>query len=1444
MSTPKERHYWFQLRAVLTAGQWRSEFPAKAYNASPLSWPELFRKFKKHCHGYEDVAEVAAQTRSLALLLSLKYKDDDEDGDMEDDGPAVNEGKEDEAWRRGRVALASECILQPERTEEAEAGHEVLKSLQSSKFDTIYFALAYYSYALGNPTECISYLSRVPELLQFQNHIPSPESTRSNANHGLQVPSTYATSTTSFTGSFASIADTTAPEVRDGRAWALTETFRSLCLQGMSYERLHRTDPQRALEAYLTALPLFSALRSEFTTKAFPKPISPNGKPDFLLFSQLREMWRWVERLLWRAIVLSAKTCDIFVDGDAIGAPATSNATSGTQRSLWTWFEHYITCSAFWPPTFRTTHRSTICALHLRALVLRYGVLVSLPAAGMAPVYAQPMKSNTVPGSRTASAPNSRPPTALSNSHSTGPSVGQVSTSASSTTIQPHPLAQSSWMHTARSIVQDYRAILDASTSFPRAGERNVKVEEFVELCVKVWEAAGAAGEQVGWVIEILNWSQRLTFNSSLVLRHLTRLLYLGSAPYLAKKTLKLYIQVVGKAWEASKEGVGEDMDDDARWVETLVFGARMLCAGVGGPGGAAINLSSGSSQGAPTNDDGTEGIEDVLEASSVLEKARTRLDENDKRLVADVLLAEGIVWGLLGVKGHDPLSRPTNFDKAHACLLRSIQAHSTPSAYYNLALSFARRIPGAGGISADSRPNTDSSTIQGHEHSLDRAIECAGHAVEGSPKDVRYWHLLGLLLSATEKWSAAKEILERGAELDDDEDESTDVDEDPALGGDDDSEEEESTRGRGNREENGGSEDADTIMQVQAATLTLKVPETNVVVKATDFAPTRTPKKQKSSINDIGVPDANGNGAESNVPSGGTLLLQPGDICLPPAASLQHSAISLLYSPPSEATTSSYPSVPSLSIDQYPPTTADLFERHLQLRMTQVALIEVVEGPEGAEEGWLEVFSWVAEKRGVGIAGAGGSTPGGSQPRQSLDDSRQPHSIDFGSTNLTEADTSESGKARVSAGKRMYRGLASKVGSSSANEPDTESLSPPVGIIVLPATPNGTPEAEQMVQLQLEKVEKAQMRVQAQRSYESLLQTTQVVEWNGEKYSGEKENARDKEKEKEKDKKSLNGSNVDSKLKRSFSSDRGGDTFKSKKKVQQILKGSVHKGRAGITAVSRRIGHGVVKNPVLRRSTSTPDFHAVLHPTSYQASSIHSRRRLSSIIHSGDRTPNASPPPPPPPSLPTSGGQQDSQLRNQRSAKENRLLSDLWLMSAATFRRLGKIEQAKGSIQEAEVRDENNPNVWVQLGLYYVSLGLYQHAVDTLQKARFISSDDVAATVHLSRLYLDPKVTRKIHSSSNQSSTSPPSSPRTASHSSIPTYTPSSSPDVDLAVGMLAHLTKGRGWDVPEAWYYLANAYGMQGRKEKERETLKVALEFSEKRGVRDIGSALGWCV
>lgn len=55
---------------------------------------------------------------------------------------------------------------------------------------------------------------------------------------------------------------------------------------------------------------------------------------------------------------------------------------------------------------------------------------------------------------------------------------------------------------------------------------------------------------------------------------------------------------------------------------------------------------------------------------------------------------------------------------------------------------------------------------------------------------------------------------------------------------------------------------------------------------------------------------------------------------------------------------------------------------------------------------------------------------------------------------------------------------------------------------------------------------------------------------------------------------------------KRSFSMDRDGSAGK---KVQQMLKNRVHKGQEKISTISRKIGHGVVRNSNLRRTTSAP---------------------------------------------------------------------------------------------------------------------------------------------------------------------------------------------------------------------------------------------------------------
>ena len=121
----------------------------------------------------------------------------------------------------------------------------------------------------------------------------------------------------------------------------------------------------------------------------------------------------------------------------------------------------------------------------------------------------------------------------------------------------------------------------------------------------------------------------------------MTRLLYLYGDTKLAKRTLNLYIQVVGKAYETSGHrsesdsgsGSGEDTDTDSNWVDTLIFGSTMLFT--------SSSFSSNRTE-----------MDDLNEVHKIIEKAKTRLNKEDKRLVAKVYLAEGVYWMMLGVGG------------------------------------------------------------------------------------------------------------------------------------------------------------------------------------------------------------------------------------------------------------------------------------------------------------------------------------------------------------------------------------------------------------------------------------------------------------------------------------------------------------------------------------------------------------------------------------------------------------------------------------------------------------------------------------------------------------------------------------------------------------------------------------------------------------------------
>lgn len=238
MSNTKDRHYWTQLRTVLTAGLWDASLPAKAPNGVPISWSELLRKYNKHCHGFKDVAELASQTQALSLLLAANAKDQTLDGN--EPGPD------------GPLVLGDECTLPEERMPEATAGYNTLKGINGANTEvctlvyyiqnfcsdvmlsqSIQYAVAYYAYALGHPSECLSLLSQIKDVQDIQAHIPVSGTTRSKSST-LQVPISGAnSSSSSWTGSFAATASGNAvANISDGRAWAMTESIRSICLQG------------------------------------------------------------------------------------------------------------------------------------------------------------------------------------------------------------------------------------------------------------------------------------------------------------------------------------------------------------------------------------------------------------------------------------------------------------------------------------------------------------------------------------------------------------------------------------------------------------------------------------------------------------------------------------------------------------------------------------------------------------------------------------------------------------------------------------------------------------------------------------------------------------------------------------------------------------------------------------------------------------------------------------------------------------------------------------------------------------------------------------------------------------------------------------------------------------------------------------------------------------
>ncbi|RKP07381.1 hypothetical protein THASP1DRAFT_30806 [Thamnocephalis sphaerospora] len=150
--------------------------------------------------------------------------------------------------------------------------------------------------------------------------------------------------------------------------------------------------------------------------------------------------------------------------------------------------------------------------------------------------------------------------------------------------------------------------------------------------------------------------------------------------------------------------------------------------------------------------------------------------------------------------------------------------------------------------------------------------------------------------------------------------------------------------------------------------------------------------------------------------------------------------------------------------------------------------------------------------------------------------------------------------------------------------------------------------------------------------------------------------------------------------------------------------------------------------------------------------------------------------------------------LRRQRALKA---LTELWLLSASAFRRLGRLEDARQAVEEAEGADSESAAVSCQAGLLLLEQGKTEDALTAFSKAVFLEPHHVQATVLLARANM------------------------------LLNRSP-------LAEGLLRTTTRSRGWNNADAWYYLGNVYRQTDRADRAKECFWYALDLESTRPAR----------
>ncbi|MBW0476467.1 hypothetical protein O181_016182 [Austropuccinia psidii MF-1] len=175
-------------------------------------------------------------------------------------------------------------------------------------------------------------------------------------------------------------------------------------------------------------------------------------------------------------------------------------------------------------------------------------------------------------------------------------------------------------------------------------------------------------------------------------------------------------------------------------------------------------------------------------------------------------------------------------------------------------------------------------------------------------------------------------------------------------------------------------------------------------------------------------------------------------------------------------------------------------------------------------------------------------------------------------------------------------------------------------------------------------------------------------------------------------------------------------------------------------------------------------------------------------------------------------GDVEAAEVIDEITSKSTRILQDMWLISAGTFRRWGKLNECKGAIQEAEILNEENPKVWIQLGLYHLSKCNLSLAIDSFTKSiRFSNNskghDHIPAVVHLARILKEEG-------------------------------------SIELSESLLKNLVKYNGWDIPEVWYLLSEIFRLTHRFKLQKDYLIFSLNLEKSKPIRPLRSCLPRCL